>query len=613
MKSEKFDGGYDDPPREGYGTQIRDPRWVWITADRAGTACGTSGAYIVLRVKVRTLLIASALAVGLVHCSSSNGDGGEETEKIVESRAGSLVITTPERGAFIEGDGATEVQVIGKGAAKGLEINGAPVDVDDEGNFRTTLKPAPGMNLVVATSGASRLERPFLFGHFVSPETMVDHAIAIDLGARGISAPLPSASLESVANLALENRNLVSSLAGKTFSGSMTAADWTFTVSGGDNGTGNLRLQPLEGGLGVNGSIQSVVVDGRITLTSLGATVARDVRITVDSANVSGDLELSLDAQTGAVKAAMPNATAKLEGFHFDTDNAGLWCCVDWILTSVIAGKVEEAVQTGLKDQLPSLMALTLDGLGVPKEIDYAIAGAQLKFPMKTRFDSLKLDQGGAFISAAALFGGKAAPGTPGARAPGWLSFGGDYAQPKAHVPVLGVSFSIDALNQLMFAAWGSGSLAYTAPAPLNAKLSPAMPPLVSLTDGGALRISLAEILIQRAGAAKPLGAVSVIQDVKATTDGDALLLAPEGKATISITWLTDDREGSGKDLVASAAKSQLEKFLQPFRVPVPKFALDRLGGGFVGRSLAFGSPEITFEKATSRVAASGRFHFAAP
>lgn len=561
--------------------------------------------------RARHYLFALPCALALVHCSPSGEHEDEPSSVITESKPGSLVITTPERASFVKGDGATEVQVRGTGATKGLEINGQPVEVEPDGSFHTTVKPSVGLNLIVAKNGESRLERPFLFGKFVSPETLVPHAIAVDVGAQGLSAPLPSASVESVTNLALKDRNLLEMLAGKTFSGSMTAADWTFTVNRGSNGTAEVRLGAIDRGLNVSASVNSVAVDGRLTMTSLGIEYARDVRITVSSAAVKGDVAIGLDGEAGTLKTAMPNVEAKLEDFQFDTDNAGFPCCVDSILNWFIAPKVEEAVTNGIREQLPSVLGLTLEGLGVPKEVDYSVSGLSLKFPMKTKFDSMAFDAGGAFITAATQFGGKPKPGTPGAAAPGWLSFGSEYTQPKTHVPMLGVSFSIDAINQLLYAAWGSGSLSFTAPPPLNAKLSPGLPPLVSVTDSGALRIGLSEILIERAGALGPLAAVSIMQDVAASTDGDALVLEPSGKATISITWLTDDREGSGKDLIAGAAKSQLEKYTQPFRIPVPKFALDKLGGGFAGRSLAFGAPSITFAKASSRVEASGKFTFA--
>lgn len=555
----------------------------------------------------RHVLFASFLCLAVTHCSS---DPPEENgnESIVENHPHQLVITSPSRAAFIEQSKQQSdlIEVRGTGATTALTVNGAPADVGADGAFHATIHATQGLNLIVAVDGDARLETPFMYGRFVSAETPVAAGIALDIGAMGVAAPLPAASIESVANLALADRDLVGSFKGQAFNGTVSGATWTFTVTNGKNGPTKLSLSNVARGLGVNATASNVSIDGRLTLTALGLTYARDVRITVDSANVTGDVEVGLDPAKGALTAAMPNAEAKLDGFRFDTDNAGFPCCVDSIITGFMKPKVEEAIRDGIRNEVPKLVSLTLDGIGVPKQVDFAVGGVAVKFPIATRFDSAEFDTFGGVITASTLFGGKAAPNTPQARTPGWLTLAPPYAPAPTHAPVLGVSFSIDALNQLMFAAWGSGSLSFTAPAPLSAKLAPALPPLVSVTEDGALRVALGEILVQRTSSAQPLAAVTVIQDVKAAAEADALILIPEGQPTISITWLTDEIEGSGRNLVAVAAKDQLGKLLKPFRVPVPKFELGALGPAFTGQSLAIQSPHVTLDKRTGRLTAAG-------
>jgi hypothetical protein len=169
---------------------------------------------------------------------------------------------------------------------------------------------------------------------------------------------------------------------------------------------------------------------------------------------------------------------------------------------------------------------------------------------------------------------------------------------------VLGVSFSLDAVNQLMFAAWGNGGIAFTIPEPLSAKLTPALPPVVSVSDG-ALRLGLGEILVQRTTSDKPMAAVTILQDIAPSGEKDALVLTPKGEPKISISWLSDEVADGARVVIAAAAKEQLGKFLKPFRIPVPKFALDKLGAGFAGQSLAIGSPNVVVDK-SGRVTASG-------
>jgi hypothetical protein len=549
------------------------------------------------------LVLVATLAASALHCSSEEPATAPD-ESIVESHPGALVITSPTRAAFIE-DNGSPVEIRGTGATKALTINGAAAEIAADGSFTAKVTPTKGLNLVVAVDGESRLETPFLFGHFLSPETPVAHAIALDIGFRGISGVAPAASLESVINLALAKRDFIGGFKGQSFSGNVSGASWTFAVTGGRNGAASVDLATAAKGLGVTASVKDVVLDGRLTLGALGQTYARDVRITVDGATVTGDLQLAVDEAKGALTAAIPTAEAKLDGFRFDTDNAGFPCCVDAIITGVMKPKVEQTIRDGIREQVPKAVQLTLDGIGIPKELAFAKAGLNVKIPLSTRFDGADFNLTGGTITAATLFGGKFPAGTPGATAPGWLSLAQPYAAPSARPPVLGVSFSIDAVNQLMFAAWGGGGLAFTIPEPLNAKLTPALPPIVSVQDNGALRIGLGEILVQRSTSDKPFAAVTVMQDIAPSGEADALVLTPKGEPTVSIAWLSDEIAEGGRNIIAAAAKEQLGKFLKPFRIPVPKFALDRLGAGFVGQSLAITSPSVVVNK-NGRVLASG-------
>ncbi len=559
--------------------------------------------------RLAQLALVVTLAASALHCSSEEPKP-EAPEAIVENRPGQLKMTSPGRAAFLTDDGQP-VEVRGTGATSALTINGEPAEVAADGSFRAKVSAAKGLNLVVAVDGESRLETPFLFGRYLKAETPIAQAIALDVGSRGLSAPLPAASLESVTNLALEKRNLIANFAGQSFSGTVTGATWGFVVTGGRNGATKVAFAAAARGVAVDAAISDVVVDGRLSITALGLTYARDVRITVDGAVVTGDVEVAVEPTKGTLSAAMPTAAAKLDGFRFDTDNAGFPCCVDTIITGFMKPKVEAAIRDGLREQLPKALQLTLDGIGIPKQLDLAAAGISLRMPIATRFDGSSFGLTGLTITASTLFGGTFNPGTPGDRAPGWISFAQPYAEGAPRPPVLGASFSLDAVNQLMFAAWGSGALSFTLPSPLDAKMTPALPPIVSISEAGVLRVGLGEILVQRTTSKTPLAAVTVMQDVAPSGDRDALVLTPKGEPTISITWLSDEIVGSGRNLVAVAAKEQLGKFLTPFRLPIPKFALGALGAGFAGQSLAIDSANVVVDKATGRIHASGAMRLA--
>lgn len=561
--------------------------------------------------RLHSFVVATALALSAVHCSSEE-PAPKPADEITEAHPGALVITSPERGAFIEGatDGSASIEVRGTGASSELTINGQRAEVAAEGSFHVTMRPSVGLNLVVAVDGESRLESPFLFGHFVAADKPVPHAIALDIGAQALSGAAPAASLSTIVNRALTGRDLMAAVKGQTFSGSVLGGNYKFQVADGKYAGASVKLATAPKGIGVVATVTAVEVNGTLTLTVLGKSYSRPVKITADSATVDGDAELTVDT-AGALKGAMPAAEATLDDFRVDTNDAGFPCCVDTIASTVLRPKVEEAIRDGVREQVPKALALTLDGLGLPKSLDLSVAGIGEPLGLETKFDGSSFDTGGGFLSASALFGGRFAAGTPGAKAPGWLQLGDDRPLRSSRPASLAVSFSVDAVNQLLFSAWGTGTLGRTLPdmAPLTgAKLTPGLPPVVTVADGGVLRIALGEVIVEGTLSEKPItAAVTVMQDIVPGSEGDVLVLTPKGEPTIAITWLeADDVADSVKRIVGIAAKEQLGKVLKPVRLPLPKIALDKLGPGFAGESLAVGAPAVSVDRTAARVGVAG-------
>lgn len=550
--------------------------------------------------RIRELLATATIGLCAVHCSSE--ERAPEPENVIENHPGSLVITSPARAAFIEAE-SSQVTVKGTGATGALTINGEQVRVNGDGSFEAKVVPVVGLNVVVAVDGESRLETPFLYGHFAPATRAVPKAIAVQIGQVGIEAPLPNASLTSVTNLVLEGRDVIAMLKGKTFSGTTSGVDYSFKVTGGAHDKPKVSLNTAKKGLGVTALVTGVVVDGDLTI----GAVQRPVRIDVERATVLAESELSIDAEAGALRAKIPSAETYLDGFRFFSNNAGFPCCVDAIVTGVLRPKVEEAIREGIKEQVPNVLGLTLEGVGLPKEIDFSAAGITLKLGVESKLDGGFFDVQGGFVTASTRFDGRFGIGSPGAKAPGWLTLERAFDIGAAkRVSSFGVSIALDAVNQALFAAWGSGTLSYDAPAPFQAHLSAALPPVLAITRSGALRLGVGEVELRRADSPAPFAAATMLQDVVARMQGDALVLEPEGEPTISITWLADDTVGSGRNLVAIAAKEQVGKLLKPFRLPVPRIALDRLGPDFAGRSLALGSSSIAVDEPTARFGMAG-------
>lgn len=549
-------------------------------------------------------MVAVVGTVGGVACSGDEATAPTSEDNVSESRPGSLVITSPARAAFIEGEGGS-VEIVGTGATSALTINGAPAEVGADGSFKATVKPGVGLNVIVAVDGESRLEAPFLYGHFVSANKPVDKAVSLDIGPAALNAPAPAASLTSVVGLALADHDLVGLLKGQKFDGSVPGATFEFTVSGGRSAKPVVALSPAQGGVGVAASLKDLVVEGTLKAKILGFNYSRSVRILADVAAVTGTAQLAVD-DAGAMTVSMGAADIELQGFKYDSDNSGLPCCLDSIVSSVLRPRVEKGIEEAVRDQIPKAMKVTLEGMGLPKALDLSMVGVSKPLAIATRFDGAAFDTGGGTVTASVLFGSPFEAGAPGARAPGYLSLGKAFSFGGTRPAAFGVSFSMDAVNQAMFAAWGTGSFSFTVGAPLDAKLTPALPPIVTAAEGGAVKIGLGEILVQRAGSDKPMAAVTVLQDITPSAEADALVLTPKGEATISISWLTDEMAESARNLVAVAAKEQLGKFLKPIRVPVPKFSLDALGPSFAGQSLALQGAQVSVDPAAARLGLAG-------
>lgn len=556
--------------------------------------------------RVGRFLVAAAFAVLTTHCASE--EPKTEEAQVTENVPGDLVITSPTRAAFIEGEVGKTVEVKGTGATPDLTINGQKAEVAPDGSFHAKIKPAGGLNIIVAVDGESRLETPFLYGKFAPMTEPVAQAVALDIGAQGISGAPPAASITSVANQFLESKNFAEMVEGMEQKGSVAGQSYTVTVTRARYEGITVGLAPRNGGLHANVTVRGVAVDAKVTAKILFATVNATLKATATNATARGDADISLDEETGTVGAAMPSAEVKLDGFRIDVK--GLPSVLDTIPTNVFRPMIERGLADFIKNELPKAVALTLEGLGLPKQLDLSAVGVQKPIPIATKFDGLEFDNGGATVTASVLFGQPFKKEQPGGKAPGWLKLGGPLGDTE-RASSLGVSVSLDSVNQLLFAAWGSGDLTVPVPDVLtltDIKLTPKLPPVVAATDKGAVRVALGEVLIEANLAGKPFkAAVSVMQDVDPDMNGKELVLTPKGEPTLSITWLeADNIVDAMRNIVTTGAKEQMGKLLKPFKFPFPTIALDALGGPFAGQSLALGMPEIDVDPKAARLSLSG-------
>jgi hypothetical protein len=201
----------------------------------------------------------------------------------------------------------------------------------------------------------------------------------------------------------------------------------------------------------------------------------------------------------------------------------------------------------------------------------------------------------------------------PGSAAPGWLTV----AQPPAAMPLdvpFGISISLDALNQALFAAWAQGGLERTfddVPLAGSVHLTPRLPPIVLPNDSGGLLAAAGEIVIDAEIAGSAVQAAITIRDhVQLTIDAAtrSVVLAPSPEPQISITWLVaDGLDDAFRETIEATILAKLPTLLTPVTLPLPAMPLGAIASSF-GDSVGTLGPAATLsvDAATSRLSLFG-------
>jgi hypothetical protein len=556
-------------------------------------------------------VLAGVLALSALHCSGEDDqpDMGSALNVSTEQKAGNLAFTYPERGAFIEQSGET-LEIKGTGASPAMTINGQPATIAKDGTWTATITPTVGVNIIKSVDGEFASDCAFMYGHFVKFSDPLPQGISLKLGVQGVAGKDPVASLSSVTSLFLKGKtDLLAALKGKDLgSGSCSFATCSGSISSAKNG-GNttVAFSPADGGVNVTLVGHDIDVSGPVTAKAIGLSASSTAHVKVGTFTITGLAKFNL--VNGALKATIPSAGVKLDGYNLSIDNVPGFL-VDWFAKGPVRGMIESASVNFAKNELPKFINLTLDGLGMPKEIDLkALEIAPI--PLQTQFDGIEFTKEGGSLTASARFGAtEYNGGQPGVRALGWLEIS-KAPSPKRPESVA-ASVSLDSMNQLLLAVWGGGSLQRPIPdaGPIaGIRVDPLLPPLITLGDKeGTLKIALGEVNIDGTLNNAPFtAAATLIQDVTPSIDGGNLLITPAGDANLSITWLkADDIPDTLRNVVTGLAKDQLGNFLKSLKLPIPSITLTQLGGGFAGQSLKIDAPALTVDSAAARLDIAG-------
>jgi hypothetical protein len=563
------------------------------------------------------LLLAGALFLSA--CSSDDERSKRRDEpapgpEVTENDPGTLAITSPARGAFLTPTADGLITVEGTGATAALQVGGQPVSPAADGSFVATVPATYGLTLIRVVDGTSAIDVPVLYGNYAPSSATVPQAIAFQVNGSGFFNEDPNRlSLTLLADRALGDVDLLAGLQGQTYSGSSFGADWQFDVWGTQYSVATVELVPHEGGISFYASVGDVFVDGTLTVTVLGVGPSGDVTLSATSAEVVGELELYLDDH-GAVHGWVPRVDAWLNGFAYDSGNAGFPCCVDSIMTGILEPKVQDAAREGVEARLAEDVAFALSQLSLPSSLDLAALGLPAVVGIDKVFDGVGMAGGSLSVSAAARFHHPMAPDDPGSSAPGWL-VSGSAPGPLPTSSSFGMSVSLDALNQALFVAWGQGGLemGFDTESVGHVTLAPRLPPVVLPNGKGGLTAAAGEVVADFAIGGNPVkAAFTIIDDVTLAIDPATrgIALVPSGAPQISITWL----EAQGIDpvllqLVAEGAMSKLPALLAPMTLPLPSIPLGAIASTFgdATGAIAPGS-QVLVDSAASRLTVLGDF-----
>lgn len=558
------------------------------------------------------------LSLGVTSLAGCGGDDfaappAPEEEVSVHNYPGALKITAPARAAFLEETSDGLVEVRGEGASETVTIGDQEITPEEDGSFVASIAASTGLNLVRVVSGEDALDSPFLYGKFAPATEAVPAAVAVRINHAGfVGVKKDDVSLEMLASRALEDADVLAALKGQKFSGSVAGAKWTFEVKSAKYGKTKVALGPRAGGATFDARVEDLEVEGKLSVKVFGVGPSGDVSMTADAAEVGGDIGVKLKGS--ALDAQASDVQTQLKNFQYHSGNAGFPCCVDDILTGILRPKIEEAAQTQVRDALRESFVFALSQLALPEEMDLSGAGFPAKVNIDEKFDGAKFESDGAELSAAVRFHHAFGAGDPGKDAPGWLTVGKAPGEMSTS-PAFGVSISIDALNQALFAAWGQNGLARSiedVPLAGTIELAPRLPPVVLSDENGNLHAAAGEIDITAVIGGSPVHAALTVTDpveVHIDPAKSVLVLTPGPQPKISITWLEDD--GLTEEFrvtVESMAMDMLPSLLGPVELPIPSIPLGAVASSFGDAVAVLGADaDLGIDGETSRASIEGK------
>ena len=382
----------------------------------------------------------------------------------VDSFGPTIVVTSPERGAWTETATATVTGNISdtSGTVVSATINTEGVNIDTNGDFAHPVSYNTGVNVLQTSAldddgNTSSDIRSVLMGNFLASGSQVENGLTAWIGDNdnGFGA------IEEYTEAELKSLDYSSLLGDDIHLGSTEICwcIWACCSTYSENlSVNNLSYDDIEVDLSTNINSRLVavadIINPRVdfnvygTYNSNGTVTAETISVTVIAeavVNNSNQLELNVIS----VSSNTPSINLNLDGT--------LWSILDFLgvdgwIEDYIEDEMQSAIEDAVYDSVPDVLGDILQDLQInetfelmgntysftatPKDIDISMDGLKLQMQSQFSAQNWALTETGL----GSLFE-DISPAN-------WYSWNG-----------FGVSLSMDVLNQLLYEFWGSGAL----------------------------------------------------------------------------------------------------------------------------------------------------------
>jgi hypothetical protein len=498
-----------------------------------------------------SLLLALLVASSLTACPGSmdgslggsdsdgslvGGDAGASGDAVVKPVATSLQleISSPARGATL--DGAPTVTVQGKviGKASGLTLNGAALTVAADGSFSSTVQAVYGMNVLILAGKdeqgtAQKLVQSFYYStrwlksNPGAPKAaLLDNAVQGWLGAAVFDSGGARIDIAEVIERKLKSINVAALVPSSQRINNVIGCDYVdITISNVSVGPATVSLTTSAAGLKVKVRYANLRADvkGKLSGKWYNPACLISVKGTVKASAVEVTTTIQTSVSKGKLSATAKQTAAKVHGF--DIKISGIWgFLTNWLVNRFegdLARDLETMVTGEINKQVGPALAGGIGGLAFDEvlEVPSLVGNPATSVTLVSQLSALTFEQGGARYALEGTAVAQPLVTHPSLGSMGYACGASGFSFSDRSTYPMQLAISDDLINQLLYSFHRGGLLN------LSLSKQEASELLGSIAGAGItdLQASLDALLPPVINTCKQGGPVLQIGDLRATLD----------------------------------------------------------------------------------------------